>query len=179
MPSQIVRLSKDDELILVIPPTDGKLVNPTVKAGIDDINQQIDSIIMATCTGYTSSERKQQLQQFRKKHEIVRGGGNAYQFAARVKNCGERHRLDSVSLTDSDINDLWKDTGINVELCGYACSVRGLLRFRFIGYIELHQIAREGGILRRELQFAQSGNTDDQLIRQLWLVNVRIHTIKG
>ena len=143
MPSRdIARLSVNDEIILMIPEVNVN-TSPQSRDGIKDMQKRIDSVLMKSCTGMTSSERCEQLANIKNRHRRIRGKGAVYEFPVRVRNYAERHRLANNELGDGDLDRLWQSVGfgVYVELCGYARTSTALIRMKHIGYAEVfHRI---------------------------------------
>ena len=148
-----------------------------MKAGIEYMNSVVNAVISKTCVGGNAAERKDELKRYRTRHELPRDGAVAHQFCVRIKSYGERHRFMDVNMetgestmTESDISGMWNDIGLNVELCGYTRSKSALLKLRYIGYLEVYQLACDGSVLNNQLSFA-AGDLDEQLVNHLWSVN--------
>ena len=62
-----------------------------------------------------------------------------------------------------------KGVGINVEVCGFPTSKKALLKFKHIAPVEIYQLNTKS-VMNDSLGFKKSGDLDDPLLRQLWLV---------
>ena len=176
LPGQIARLSKGDEIIIVIPCTT-KVSADAMMEGIQYMNGAIDSVISHTCAGATANEQRDEMKRYRTRHEIKRDGDIAHQFSARITNYSERWQFEDVNhetqqsvLKESDLDAMWNDIGINVEVCGYAKSKFALLKMKYIGYIEIYQIVKDGSILNDNISFSR-GDIEKQLVDNFWAVN--------
>ena len=127
----MVKLGIDNEFILVIPAKSSTL-HPKCSPVAVDINQQIDRVLLKSCTGITPSERTAQLSLSKQKHSIARGSDTYYEFPVRLKHFGELQDLQINSLRASDLDRLWKsdEFGPSIELCGYAQTTTALIRLR-------------------------------------------------
>ena len=166
-PKQMVQLGIDDEFILIFPAKSPTL-HPKCFTAAVDINQQIDRVLLKSCTGITPSERTAQLDLLKQKHAIARGSETYYEFAVRLKHFGELQDLQINSLRSSDLDRLWKSDGFvpSIELCGYARTSTALLRLRYYPYLEMYQ--RSSSLYLDDVTFPKSGDLDEPLLEEIW-----------
>jgi len=174
VPKRIVQLRPGDEIVIVIPPITST-TKEDAKTAIEDVTTNFKRIMLDTCTGLHYTQKEEQYQHMKKKHEIIRDNQIALEFPARVKNYPERIELENVGLPETVINAHWNgDAGINVELCRYSKRMTALLRLRSIPYIEIYKLVSENEVLDDLIKFPTvSANHDglaDPLIKNLWEV---------
>ena len=165
---QMIRLDIDDEFILLFPAVSSTLHQKCVPAAVD-INQRVNRVLIQSCTGLTSSERREQLTLLKRKHIKMRGSQTYYEFAVRLKHFGELKDIQINSLRHSDLDRLWKSDGFgpSIELCGYARTTTALLRLRYYPYIEMYQ--RSSSLFLDDVEFQKSGDLDDPFLQAIWL----------
>jgi len=83
--SQMVRLSVNDEIIIVIPQLTAK--TPAIcRPSILELERSIDSVLLKSCTLITPSEKNEQLTVIKNRHRIQRGAVFVYEYPARIIN---------------------------------------------------------------------------------------------
>ena len=166
----MIRLDIDDEFILLFPAVSSTL-SPECLPAARDINRRIDRVLIQSCTGITSSERRDQLSFLKRKHIKIRGSETYYEFAVRMKHFGELKDMQLNSFRHSDLDRLWKSDGFgpSIELCGYARTTTALLRLRYYPYIEMYQ--RSCSLFHDEVVFPRGGDLDDSFLQAIWLAN--------
>ena len=170
LPSQIVRLSHESEIVVVVPTRDPGQP-PHVQQALKYFNNKFDSLLSSTLGPLPASQKKEHLHRMKKTHELSRDGRVAHEFRCRVKNYPERATLSSYHLTDNDIRLMFeRDIGINVEVCGYPLNQRTLIKFKHISAIEIYECVPSDSVLNDGLSFNPSGDIDEPLLSQLWLV---------
>ena len=172
---KMVRLDVEDEFILLFPAVSSTLDKKCLPAAID-INRRIDRVLIQSCTGITSSERREQLSFLKLKHIKIRGSETYYEFAVRIKHFGELKDMQLNSFRHSDLDRLWKSDGFgpSIELCGYARTTTALLRLRYYPYIEMYQ--RSCSLFLDEAEFPRRGDLNESFLQAIWLAkgcNVR------
>ena len=165
---KMIRLDIDDEFILLFPAVTPTL-NPKCLPAAVDINRRIDRVLIQSCTGITSSERREQLIFLKRKHIKMRGSETYYEFAVRIKHFGEMKDMELNSLRQSDLDRLWKSDGFgpSIEICGYARTTTALLRLRYYPYIEMYK--RSSSLFLDEVEFPRGGDLDESFLQAIWL----------
>ena len=165
---KMIRLGIDDEFILMFPAVSSTLNSKCLPAAVD-INRRIDRVLIQSCTGITTSERREQLIFLKRKHIKMRGSDTYYEFAVRLKHFGEINDLQLNSFRHSDLDRLWKSDGFgpSIEICGYARTTTALLRLRYYPYIEMYQ--RSCSLFLDEVEFPRGGDLDESFLQAIWL----------
>ena len=163
LPKRIVQLKPGDQIVIVIPP-----ITPTTKedakTAVENVTTNFKRIMLDTCTDLHPTQKEEQYQHMKNKHEKLRDNFIALEFPARVKNYPERIELENTGLPESVIDAHWKgDAGINVELCGYSKRMTALLRLRIIPYIEIYKLVSENEVLDDLIKFPVVGANHDGL----------------
>ena len=165
---KMVRFDIDEEFILLCPVVSSTLHPKRLPAAVN-INQQIDRVLIQSCTGIISSVRREQLSMLKRKHIKIRGSQTHYEFAVRLKHFGELQDIQINSLRHSDLDRLWKSDNFGpfIELCGYARTTKALLRLRYYPYIEMYQ--RSSSLFLDNVEFQKSGDLDHIFLQVIWL----------
>ena len=103
LPSNIVRLSHENEIIVVVP--DASTFNPTAPgySDVKYISDCIDSVLVAASMSLPTQQRQEELSRIKMAHERIRDGKVVHEYACRVKNYPERFKLSTPHMTSNDV----------------------------------------------------------------------------
>ena len=162
----MARINAADELIITVPEVNND-THAFSRDALLAINKRIDTAINKSFHHIPPSDRYEHIKAFKLRHRIIRHGGHAYEYAVRVLSYGDRHRAANNELTPSDLERLWKDEGLglDVELCGYSSTHTVLVPLKFFHSVEIYR--RANFFTREDITFPRSGPINERLLTEL------------
>lgn len=165
LPSQIVKITHDAEIIVVIPP-DTESTPRIDRDARDNICKAIDPALLSTSTNLSALEKEEQRVILWRQHSIERDGRTGYEFPARVNRYPERTKMETGMMGTADVDALWGDISLYVGIVGYATSKPAQLLMCNIHAVEVYELVRDGEVLNPEIDFSK-GDIDEKLLKLL------------
>ena len=135
---EVLRLMENDELIIVIPPSDYKQPKDA-RAPRNAVREGIRRIVRRTAPPITPAGKDEFVDAVFRRHAILRDGKSFHEFSARVAAYPERHKLDQQNPLPIDIRHMLGvgNAGLYLELNSIGSNKPYLLRLNQLPFVEV------------------------------------------